>query len=98
MTSSLTERLRTDPETVERDLAALVLTIIELIRQLMEGQALRRIEEDRTLTAEQVEELGLGLMRLEEAMDRLKDHFGLTSKDLNLDLGPLGTLLPDATQ
>jgi hypothetical protein len=96
LTSSLSERLATDPETVEHDLAALVLTIIELIRQLMERQALRRVEEDQTLTDEQVERLGIGLMRLEEAMERLKKHFGLTAEDLNLDLGPLGTLLPEA--
>lgn len=96
MTSSLTERLRTDPETVEHDLAALVLTVIELIRQLMEKQALRRVEEDENLTDEQVEQVGLALMRLDEAMERLKDHFGLTAEDLNLDLGPLGTLLPEA--
>ncbi|GAB3981074.1 gas vesicle protein K [Actinoallomurus acanthiterrae] len=96
MTSSLTERIRTDPETVERDLASLVLTVIELIRQLMEKQALRRVDEDESLTDEQVEQLGLALMKLDEAMERLKDHFGLTAADLNLDLGPLGTLLPEA--
>src|SRR4051812_19356758 len=96
MTSSLTERIRTDPETVERDLAALVLTVIELIRQLMEKQALRRVDEDESLTDEQVEQLGVALMKLDEAMERLKDHFGLTAEDLNLDLGPLGTLLPEA--
>lgn len=93
MTSSLTERLNADPENVERGLASLVLTVVELIRQLMEKQALRRVDEDESLTDEQVEELGLALMRLEEAMERLKDHFGLTDEDLNLDLGPLGTLL-----
>jgi phosphoribosylaminoimidazole-succinocarboxamide synthase len=96
MTSSLTERIRTDPETVERDLASLVLTVIELIRQLMEKQALRRVDEDESLTDEQIEQLGLALMKLDEAMERLKDHFGLTAADLNLDLGPLGTLLPEA--
>jgi Gas vesicle protein K len=96
MTSSLTERIRTDPETVERDLASLVLTVIELIRQLMEKQALRRVDEDESLTDEQVEQLGLALMKLDEAMERLKDHFGLTAADLNLDLGPLGTLLSEA--
>jgi Gas vesicle protein K len=95
MTSSLTDRIRTDPETVERDLASLVLTVIELIRQLMEKQALRRVDEDESLTDDQVEQLGLALMKLDEAMERLKDHFGLTAEDLNLDLGPLGTLLPE---
>ncbi|MFI0481356.1 gas vesicle protein K [Actinomadura sp. 9N215] len=88
-------RLRSDPETVERDLVKLVLTLVELIRQLMERQALRRAD-GGDLTGEQVEALGLALMRLDEAMTRLKDHFGLDDHDLNLDLGPLGPLLPDA--
>ncbi|WP_084265732.1 gas vesicle protein K [Actinomadura macra] len=92
--SRVAQRLRTDPETVERDLVKLVLTLVELIRQLMERQALRRAE-GGDLTAEQVERLGLALMRLDEAMVKLKDHFGLDDHDLNLDLGPLGTLLPE---
>jgi hypothetical protein len=87
------QRLRSDPETVERDLAKLVLTLVELIRQLVERQALRRVE-GGGLTDEQVEQLGLTLMRLDEAMTRLKDHFELEDDDLNLDLGPLGPLLP----
>jgi hypothetical protein len=86
-------RLHTDPETVERDLVKLVLTLVELIRQLMERQALRRAD-DGDLTDRQVEELGLALMRLDEAMTKLKDHFDLDDHDLNLDLGPLGPLLP----
>ncbi|WP_246237137.1 gas vesicle protein K [Actinomadura chibensis] len=89
------QRLRSDPETVERDLVKLVLTLVELIRQLMERQALRRAE-GGDLSDDQIEALGLALMRLEEAMTRLKDHFGLDDHDLNLDLGPLGPLLPDA--
>ncbi|MFC4053644.1 gas vesicle protein K [Actinomadura syzygii] len=89
------QRLRSDPENVERDLVKLVLTLVELIRQLMERQALRRAE-GGDLTDDQIEALGLALMRLEEAMTRLKDHFDLDDHDLNLDLGPLGTLLPDA--
>lgn len=87
------QRLRSDPETVERDLVKLVLTLVELIRQLMERQALRRAE-GGDLSGDQIEALGLALMRLEEAMTRLKDHFGLDDHDLNLDLGPLGPLLP----
>ena len=90
----LTERLETDPESVERDLFKLVLTIIELIRQLMEKQALRRVDEG-DLTDDQIESLGLGLMKLEEAMEDLKSRYDLTAADLNLDLGPLGTLLPN---
>ncbi|WP_243723385.1 gas vesicle protein K [Actinomadura sp. 7K507] len=88
------QRLRSDPETVERDLVKLVLTLVELIRQLMERQALRRAE-GGDLSDDQIEDLGLALMRLEEAMTRLKDHFDLDDHDLNLDLGPLGPLLPD---
>jgi hypothetical protein len=86
------ERLETDAESVERDLFKLVLTIIELVRQLMEKQALRRVDEG-DLTDEQVEGLGLGLMHLEEAMEELKARYDLTAADLNIDLGPLGTLL-----
>jgi hypothetical protein len=88
------ERLETDKESVERDLFKLVLTVIELIRQLMEKQALRRVDEG-DLTDEQVEGLGMGLMRLEEAMEELKGRFGLTTADLNIDLGPLGPLLAE---
>ena len=90
----LAHRLETDPESVERDLFKLVLTIIELIRQLMEAQALRRVDEG-DLTEEQIENLGLGLSRLEEAMEELKSRYDLTTTDLNIDLGPLGTLLSD---
>ncbi|MFG2001441.1 gas vesicle protein K [Spirillospora sp. NPDC048911] len=93
-TSSVMRRLRSDPETVERDLVKLVLTVVELIRQLMERQALRRVE-GGGLTDDQIEDLGLALMRLEQAMERLKDHFELADHDLNLDLGPLGPLLPE---
>ena len=89
---SLPRRLETDSDSVQRDLMKLVLTIIELVRQLMERQAIRRVDEG-DLTDDQVEELGVGLMRLEEAMLQLREQFDLTAEDLNLDLGPLGTLL-----
>jgi hypothetical protein len=89
---SLPRRIETDSESVQRDLMKLVLTIIELVRQLMERQALRRVDEG-DLTDDQVEELGVGLMRLEEAMTELREQFDLSPEDLNLDLGPLGTLL-----
>ena len=90
----LAQRLETDAGSIERDLMKLVLTIIELVRQLMEKQALRRVDEG-DLTDEQVEGLGLGLMHLERAMEELKERFDLTADDLNIDLGPLGTLLPE---
>ncbi|MEV5969585.1 gas vesicle protein K [Streptomyces sp. NPDC051921] len=86
-------RLHADPDTVERDLVALVLTIVELLRQLMERQALHRVDQG-DLTEEQEERLGLTLMLLHDRMVELCDHYGLTLEDLNLDLGPLGTLLP----
>ncbi|MEV0617221.1 gas vesicle protein K [Nonomuraea sp. NPDC050404] len=86
-------RIAADPETVERDLTKLVLTIVELVRQLVERQCVRRMDEGN-LTDEQIETLGVTLMRLEEAMGDLCERFDLTPDDLNLDLGPLGTLLP----
>ncbi len=88
------QRLETDAESVERDLFKLVLTIIELVRQLMEKQALRRVDQG-DLTDEQIEGLGNGLMHLESAMEELKSRYGLTTADLNIDLGPLGTLLSE---
>jgi hypothetical protein len=90
----LPQRLETDAESVERDLFKLVLTIIELVRQLMEKQALRRVDEGN-LTDEQIEGLGTGLMHLEQAMEDLKSRYDLTAADLNIDLGPLGRLLSE---
>lgn len=86
-------RIEYDPETVERGLVTLVLTLVELLRQLMERQALRRVE-DGSLTDEQIENIGRTLMSLESRMAEVTDHFGLNPEDLNLDLGPLGPLLP----
>ncbi|MFI7664657.1 gas vesicle protein K [Nocardia sp. NPDC049526] len=87
-------RIDTDPESVERGLVTLVLTLVELLRQLMERQALRRVD-DGELTESQIERVGTTLMLLEQRMEELRDHFGLTPEDLNIDLGPLGKLLPD---
>ncbi|WP_459801582.1 gas vesicle protein K [Herbidospora sp. RD11066] len=87
-------RIETDSEAMERDLSRLVLTLVELVRQLVERQAIRRMEQT-DLTDEQVETLGLTLMRLEEAMEEVCERFGLSPAELNLDLGPLGTLLPE---
>jgi Gas vesicle protein K len=86
-------RLDGDPEAVEKGLASLVLTIVELLRQLMERQALRRVD-DGSLSDEQIERIGSTLMALEERMAELTEHFGLEPEDLNIDLGPLGPLLP----
>ncbi len=81
-----------NPENVEHGLAKLVLTLIELIRKLMEKQAMRRLD-GGSLTDEEVERLGESLLLLEKKMGELKDYFGLKSEDLNLDLGPLGRLM-----
>ena len=85
-------RIQLDPEDVSRGLAQLVLTVVELLRQLMERQAIRRMD-GGSLTEDQIERLGTTFMRLEERMTELKQHFGLRDEDLNLDLGPLGKLL-----
>jgi hypothetical protein len=89
---ALPGRVNADPEKLERGLAQLVLTVIELLRQLMERQALRRID-GGTLSEEQVERLGQTFMELDKRMEQLRTEFGLTEEDLNLDLGPLGRLL-----
>ena len=85
-------RVNADPEQVERGLAQLVLTVVELLRQLMERQALRRMD-NGTLTDEQIERLGETFMKLDQRMQELTEHFGLEKEDLNLNLGPLGDLL-----
>jgi hypothetical protein len=89
----LARRLKTDPDTVERDLMKLVLTIVELLRQLMERTALNRVDQG-DLSEDQEERIGMTLMILQERMTELCDRYGLTMADLNLDLGPLGSLLP----
>lgn len=87
------QRINADPESVERGLVSLVLTLVELLRQLMERQAIRRVDRGG-LTDEQIERIGTTLMLLEEKMTELREHFGLEPEDLNIDLGPLGPLLP----
>ena len=90
--NSLTRRVDADPETVERGLVQLVLTLVELLRQLMERQAVRRLDAG-AMTPEETERVGRTLMLLENRMAELRDYFGLTQDELNLDLGPLGKLL-----
>jgi hypothetical protein len=85
-------RWNPDPEDVQRSVAQLVLTIVEFLRQLMERQAIRRMEQ-KTLTPREVEAVGLALMRLEETVRDIGKRFGLAPEDLNLDLGPLGKLM-----
>lgn len=88
------ERIDCNPESVEQGLAKLVLGLIELLRRLLERQAVRRME-GGSLSDEQVENMGLALMRLEQKVHQLASEFNLTPKDLNLDLGPLGKLLDE---
>jgi gas vesicle protein GvpK len=89
---ALSRRINADPESVERGLAQLVLTIVELLRQIMERQALRRID-GGSLSEEQVDRLGRTFMDLDKRMEELRLEFGLDEEDLNLNLGPLGNLL-----
>ncbi|HST78724.1 MAG TPA: gas vesicle protein K [Verrucomicrobiae bacterium] len=86
------ERIECSPESVEQGLARLVLTLVELLRRLMERQAIRRME-GGTLEDGKVEELGQALMRLEAKVHEIAGAFGLRPEDLNLELGPLGNLL-----
>lgn len=90
--TTLAPRIALNPESVKNGLGQLVLTLVELVRQLLEKQALRRIE-GGSLTDDEVERLGLTFLELDKQMKWLKEEFGLTDEDLNLDLGPLGTLL-----
>lgn len=86
------ERLELDPERVEQGLGKLVLTIVELLRQLLERQAIKRIEAG-TVTDPEIERMGETFLKLEHVMIELKARFGLEGEELNLDLGPLGSLL-----
>src|SRR5207248_7792866 len=89
--STIPARISADPEVVENGLAKLVLSIIELVRRLLEKQALRRMD-GGNLSDEEIERLGSALMKLEEKMDEMKKVFGLTDDDLNLKLGPVRSL------
>jgi hypothetical protein len=88
---ALPDRINADPDRVEQGLARLVLTLIELLRRVLEHQAIRRMD-GGGLSDEEIERLGLALLKLNERMDELKTTFGLTDEDLNIDLGPLGRL------
>jgi len=86
------QRIDCSPENIEQGLARLVLSLIELLRRLLERQAIRRMEGGSLGDAE-IENMGAALMTLEAKIQELAEHFGLTMADLNLDLGPLGNLL-----
>jgi hypothetical protein len=89
---ALPNHIDVDPDGVEQGLAQLVLTLVEFVRQLLERQAVRRME-GGSLTDDEVERVGVALMKLEEKVHELADHFGLRPADLNINLGPLGDLL-----
>ena len=89
---SLPQRLDASPDDVEAGLARLVLTLVEFLRQVLEHQAVRRME-GGSLSEEEIEQIGLTLMRLQERLEEIKAVFGLEGEDLNIDLGPLGRLL-----
>jgi hypothetical protein len=89
---SLPSRLDATPEDIESGIGQLVLTLVEFIRQVLEHQAVRRME-GGSLDEDEMERLGLALMLLEERLDDIREVFGLERDDLNIDLGPLGRLL-----
>jgi hypothetical protein len=85
-------RWNADPDDVQRSVAHLVLTLVEVVRKLLERQAIRRME-GRTLTDAQTEDIGIALMKLEETVRDIAAKFGIAPEDLNLDLGPIGKLI-----
>jgi hypothetical protein len=89
---TLPSRIEANPEDIEAGLGKLVLTLVEFLRQVLEHQAVRRME-GGTLSDEEIERLGLALMRLQERLEEIKAEFGLAGEDLNIDLGPLGRLI-----
>jgi hypothetical protein len=91
LSRQLPDRINAEPATAAAELAKLVLTLVEVVRKVLEHQAVRRMDSG-TLTPEEVERLGLALLRLSERMDELKSAFGLRDEDLDIDLGPLGRL------
>jgi len=91
LSRSLPERINAQPDNAAQELGRLVLTLVEVIRKVLEHQAVRRMDSG-TLSPEEVERLGLALLRLSERMDELKAAFNLRDEDLDIDLGPLGRL------
>jgi hypothetical protein len=91
LSRQLPDRINAEPATAAHELGRLVLTLVEVIRKVLEHQAVRRMDSG-TLSPEEVERLGLALLRLSERMDELKTAFGLRDEDLDIDLGPLGRL------
>jgi hypothetical protein len=91
LSSAPTQRLDCNQETIEKGLARLVLSLVELLRKLMERQAIRRME-GGSLDDQKIEDMGLALMKLEQKVHEIAAQFGLTPEELDLDLGPQGRL------
>ena len=91
LSSSLPDRINAQPDNAGQELGKLVLTLVEVVRKVLDHQAVRRMDSG-TLSPEEVERLGLALLRLRERMDQLKAAFGVRDEDLDIDLGPLGRL------
>lgn len=92
LAAALPSRIDADPEALDVGLARLVMTLIELLRRVLEHQAVRRLDAG-TLSADDEERLGMAFLRLRERMEEIRNALGLSEEDLNLDLGPLGRLL-----
>jgi len=92
ITTNESSRLKLTPDNADSGLAKLVLTLVDLIRKLIEKQAMRRVD-GGLLSEAEIERLGETLMKLEIKMEELKKHFNLTDRDLNINLGPLGDLM-----
>ena len=91
LSRSLPDHINAEPGSAGQELGKLVLTLVEVVRKVLEHQAVRRMDSG-TLSPEEIERLGLALLQLRERMDELKDTFGLSDEDLDIDLGPLGRL------
>lgn len=91
LSRSLPERINVQPDSASKELGRLVLTLVEVVRKVLEHQAVRRMDSG-ALSPEEIERLGLALLRLNERMEELKSAFGLRDEDLDIDLGPLGRL------
>ena len=91
LSRSLPERINVQPDNASKELGRLVLTLVEVVRKVLEHQAVRRMDSG-ALSPEEIERLGLALLRLNEKMGELKSSFGLRDEDLDIDLGPLGRL------
>jgi hypothetical protein len=91
LSRSLPDKINAQPDSAGKELGRLVLTLVEVVRKVLEHQAVRRMDSG-TLSPEEIERLGLALLQLRERMDELKAAFGLRDEDLDIDLGPLGRL------